>query len=169
MAKKTFSTSPLMTFITPAAPTAPEDSPAHKAEEQGSGRDVHGMDTPPEQETAPKAPETPAPADQSAAPIPQEHSARKPRKDNCRTTPEERAQIAERNARFRSAPPTPPEYFAKPDTEEARSRRVQLLVKPSIYKEIRGIAHWKRQSVNNLMEEILAEYLNEHDRRGVKK
>ena len=118
--------------------------------------------------TAPKEPETEKQTPAHAADQ-IEASARKSPKDNCRTTPEERAQIAARNARFRSAPPTPPEYFAKKDTEETRSRRVQLLVKPSIYKRIRGIAHWQKQSVNNLFEEILTEYIESRDERGRRK
>ena len=112
--------------------------------------------------TAPKEPETEKQTPAHAADQ-IEASARKSPKDNCRTTPEERAQIAARNARFRSAPPTPPEYFAKKDTEETRSRRVQLLIKPSIYKEIREIAYRKRQSVNNLIEEIFSGFLENYE------
>ncbi|MBR4428687.1 MAG: hypothetical protein IKS78_04955 [Clostridia bacterium] len=162
MAKKNFTASPLMNFITPAAPEPPEDSPAKAAEGQGNaaGRDVHSTDTP---ETK-AAPEATAPADQTAAP---ERRQRKPAQDAAEA--EERARIAAHNARFKSAPPTPPEYFAKPDTEETRSRRVQLLVKPSIYKRIRGIAHWQKQSVNNLFEEILTEYIESRDERGRRK
>ena len=165
MAKKNFTASPLMNFITPAAPETPEDSPAKAAEGQGNAasREVHSMDTP-ETNAAPTAPETPAPADQSAAP---KRRQRKPTQDAAEA--EERARIAAHNARFKSAPPTPPEYFAKPDTEETRSRRVQLLVKPSIYKRIRGIAHWQKQSVNNLFEEILTEYIESRDERGRRK
>ena len=153
MAKKSFSTSPLMNFITPA--------------QNSAAAELFKPGTP---ETAPNAPETAKPTgtpatDQTGANPP----AKQPQKDYCRIPAEERARRAEQNARFRSAPPTPPEYFAKPDTEEPRSRRVQLLIKPSIYKEIRGIAHWKRQSVNNLMEEILADYLKTHDHRGIAK
>ena len=167
MAKKTFTASPLMNFITPAAPAqtdAPKEAPAEAAEGQESAAAINDTPAP---ENAPKAPETAQQTgtpgtDQTEAPAP----AKKTRKDYCRTPAEERARIAEQNARFRSAPPTPPEYFAKPDTEETRSRRVQLLIKPSIYKEIRGIAHWKRQSFNNLIEEILADYLKTHDHRG---
>lgn len=150
MARKSFSTSPLMNFITPA-----QDSAAAELFKPGAP------------ETAPNAPETTKPTDTPATDQTEALApAKKPRKDYSRTTAQERARIAEHNARFRSAPPTPPEYFAKPDAEETRSRRVQLLIKPSIYKEIRGIAHWKRQSVNNLLEEILADYLKTHDHRG---
>lgn len=163
MTKKTFTASPLMNFITPQT-DAPKEAPAEAAEGQGNAAAINDTPT---QKNAPKATkaaqqtETPG-TDQTEAPA----APKKPRKDYCRTPAEERARIAERNARFRSAPPTPPEYFAKKDTEESRSRRVQLLIKPSIYNEIRGIAHWKRQSFNNLIEEILADYLKTHDHRG---
>ena len=57
----------------------------------------------------------------------------------------------------------PVKYVSEPDKKETRSRRVQLLVKPSIYNGIREIAYRKRQSVNNLMEAIFSGYLEDHE------
>ena len=57
----------------------------------------------------------------------------------------------------------PVNYISEPDKGETRSRRVQLLVKPSIYNGIREIAYRKRQSVNNLIEEIFSGFLEDYE------
>lgn len=159
MAKKDFTLSPLMNILNQPAKT-PQEAPAEAAEGQESAAAINDTTAP---EAEPKAPET---AQQTGTPGADQAEAEKTtRKDHYRT-PKKNARIAEHNARFKSAPQTPPEYFAKPNKEEPRSRRVQLLVRPSVYTSIREIAHWRLQSVNNLIEEILSDYLKTHDHRG---
>jgi hypothetical protein len=51
------------------------------------------------------------------------------------------------------------EYKAAADFYEPRSRRVQLLMRPSIYTGIQYIAQRRKQSANNLIETVLAEFI----------
>jgi len=51
------------------------------------------------------------------------------------------------------------EYKAAADYYEPRSRRVQLLMRPSIYTGIQHIAQKRKQSANNLIETVLAEFI----------
>lgn len=156
-----------MNFITPAT-----DTPAEATEGQEPAaaiRDTPETNPAPEAPAKPQQTETPA-ADQSGAPemiyTTPTPPPRKPRRDNNLTPAADRAAIAQRNAKYKAAPPTPPEYRAAEDHEEPRSRRVQLLLKPSIFNGIKTVAHWKRQSVNHFLEDILTEYLNTHDYKG---
>lgn len=54
-----------------------------------------------------------------------------------------------------------PEFKASADRYEPRSRRVQLLMRPSIYAGIQYIAKRNRQSTNNLIETVLADYIEQ--------
>lgn len=52
-------------------------------------------------------------------------------------------------------------YVAAADPfTEPRSRRVQLLMRPSLYSGLKYIATRRKQSINNLVENILAEYVD---------
>ena len=54
-----------------------------------------------------------------------------------------------------------PEYKAVADHYEPRSRRVQLLMRPSIYAGIQYIAKRRKQSANNLIETVLADFIEQ--------
>lgn len=45
---------------------------------------------------------------------------------------------------------------------ERKSKRLNLLIKPSLYANMRKIAHMERTSVNNLMDIALNEYAEAH-------
>lgn len=52
-------------------------------------------------------------------------------------------------------------YVAAPDPfTEKRDRRVQLVLRPSLVSGLKYVAKSKKQSMNNLIEEILTEYIN---------
>lgn len=52
-------------------------------------------------------------------------------------------------------------YVAAPDPfAEKRDRRVQLVLRPSLVSGLKYVAKSKKQSMNNLIEEILTEYIN---------
>lgn len=53
------------------------------------------------------------------------------------------------------------EYKATADFYEPRSRRVQLLMRPSIYSGIQRIAKRNHQSTNNLIETVLADFISQ--------
>lgn len=63
----------------------------------------------------------------------------------------DRARIAAENAQYKDAPKW--KTRAPMDNAEPRSRRVQLLMKPSIYEALQEIASVNAKSINNLMEE----------------
>ena len=48
------------------------------------------------------------------------------------------------------------------ETTERKSKRLNLLIKPSLYANMRKIAHMERTSVNNLMDIALNEYAEAH-------
>ena len=51
-------------------------------------------------------------------------------------------------------------YVAAVDPyDEPRNRRVQLLMRPSLYTGLKYIATRRKQSINNLVENILSEYV----------
>lgn len=75
-------------------------------------------------------------------------------------TPEEiaeRKERAKRNAKYINT--SPAMYKAATDTDNPRGRRVQLLFRPNIHAELLAIAHGQGRSLNNLIEEILMDYL----------
>lgn len=140
MSKKSFKDSPTMQFLTPPDSG---NSPAEeiiKAMRAGSA------------ETAPK------PAESAEAEAKPARIIKGAKKGVIITPP--RPGVPE--LEFRPAPPTPVEYRALPDHDEARKRRVQLIMKPSIFNQVREIAHSRQQSINNLFEEIVALYLAAH-------
>ena len=69
----------------------------------------------------------------------------------------ERKRTARENAKYKAAPLLPPDYRASAEGE-ARSRRVQLLMRPTLYNDLAGIAHRQHTSVNHLLEQVLTEY-----------
>lgn len=48
------------------------------------------------------------------------------------------------------------------ETTERKSKRLNLLIKPSLYDAMRKIAHMERTSVNNLIDIALQEYTEAH-------
>lgn len=72
----------------------------------------------------------------------------------------QRQERARRNARYISTAPAM--YRAKMDTDNPRTKRVQLLFRPNVYSELLAIAHEQGRSLNNLIEEILLSYLQEN-------
>jgi predicted HicB family RNase H-like nuclease len=102
--------------------------------------------TPTEQ---PKAPEITPPI-----------TEQRPRGKNS-ISPEEREKRKERakhNAQYISTAPAM--YKAARDAENPRGRRVQLLFRPNIHAELLAIAHAQGRSLNNLIEEVLTDYIN---------
>jgi predicted HicB family RNase H-like nuclease len=69
-----------------------------------------------------------------------------------------RQERAKHNAKYINY--IPATYRAATDEEEPRGRRVHLLFRPSTHAELLAIAHSQGRSLNNLVEEILTEYLN---------
>lgn len=53
------------------------------------------------------------------------------------------------------------EYKAEADHYEPRNRRVQLLMRHSVYDGIQYIAKKRKQSVNNLVETVLADFIEQ--------
>ena len=51
-------------------------------------------------------------------------------------------------------------YRTKPEYVETRSKRINLLLRPSLYKTAAGLAERKEISFNHLMELALIQYLN---------
>lgn len=85
-----------------------------------------------------------------------------PTHEKGRVTPQEkeaRQKRARANAKLMSAPPAL--YRAKDDRDTPRTRRVQLLFRPTLYDEITAIARTRKQSVNNCIEDILTAYLEQ--------
>lgn len=102
--------------------------------------------TPTEQ---PKAPETTPPITEQRP------------KGKYTLSPEEREKRKERakhNAQYISTAPAM--YKAATDAENPRGRRVQLLFRPNIHAELLAIAHAQGRSLNNLIEEVLTDYIN---------
>lgn len=59
-------------------------------------------------------------------------------------------------------PNKPPKgYKVNPEYIETKSRRVQLLIQPSVYEAIKEKAQAQGQSVNNLINDILSDYVKE--------
>lgn len=78
-----------------------------------------------------------------------------------RLTPTEKAERkarAKQNAQYIGSPPAM--YKAATDAQNPRGRRVQLLFRANIHAELLAIAHAQGRSLNNLIEEILTDYLN---------
>ena len=75
------------------------------------------------------------------------------------TTPEQTTTEPKQSKRAaHNAPPVV--YKAKTDAENPRTRRVQLLFRADTHAELVEIAHSQGQSLNNLIEEVLNNYLN---------
>lgn len=72
---------------------------------------------------------------------------------------EARQERARNNAQYISTPPAT--YRTTADMFNPRGRRVQLLFRHDMHSQLRAIAHSKGQSFNNLVEEILTDYLNQ--------
>ena len=58
------------------------------------------------------------------------------------------------------------EYKADADRYEPRNRRVQLLMRPRIYESIKSIAKHKKQSMNNLIETVLEDFIEQEKAQG---
>lgn len=65
------------------------------------------------------------------------------------------AEAEEINSAEARAVQLPPER-----TEETKSRRVQLLMFPSVVERLKEAARMRRQSMNDLVNEIIKEWLN---------
>lgn len=74
----------------------------------------------------------------------------------------DRARIAAENAQYKDAPKW--NTRAAMDNAEPRSRRVQLLMKPSIYAALLEIASANRQSINNLIETAAQQIIEDNSR-----
>ena len=70
------------------------------------------------------------------------------------------ARQAEANAKLKRLLPN--YRREKPDEAEPRSRRVQLLVKPSIYKHLRIIANEESVSINQIAERVFIRLIANH-------
>lgn len=92
----------------------------------------------PTQNTTP----TPAPVDN---PAPQEEKTERQKK------------TAAINATYKAPAPAP--FRAIKDHSEPRSRRVQLLLRPSLHAAALEMATAKKQSINNFIEEALLAYI----------
>lgn len=75
-------------------------------------------------------------------------------------TDADRARIAAENAQYKANPQW--NTRAAMDSSEPRSRRVQLLMKPSIYNALLDIASTNAQSVNNLIETALQQFIEDN-------
>lgn len=51
----------------------------------------------------------------------------------------------------------------KPSTEETKTKRLNLLMLPSVCDDLNKIAAMKRSSVNELINSILKDYVSEHE------
>ena len=76
------------------------------------------------------------------------------------TEREKMAKQAEANAKLKRLQPNC--RREKPDDAEPRSRRVQLLVKPSIYEQLRIIANEENVSVNQIAERAFLRLIENH-------
>ena len=47
-------------------------------------------------------------------------------------------------------------------TEERKSKRLNLLIKPSLFADVEKLAHMQRTSVNGLINDLLAAYAADH-------
>ena len=68
----------------------------------------------------------------------------------------ERKKRAAANAKYISPAP---QYRAAINYAQPRTRRVQLIVRPDLFDQITAAAHAQGQSLNNLIETIIIEYL----------
>lgn len=59
-----------------------------------------------------------------------------------------------------------PKCAAVIDPFETRSKRVQLLMRPTVFSTIRYIANLKHMSINNLIESIILEYIMREEWKG---
>lgn len=87
-------------------------------------------------------------------------------KGKNRISPEEmekRKERAKHNAQYISTAPAM--YKAATDTSNPRGRRVQLLFRPNTHAELLAIAHAQGRSLNNLIENILTDYINRERNR----
>lgn len=83
-----------------------------------------------------------------------------PRKTNRRKrTEQDRARIAAENAQYKAVASW--NARAAIDNTEPRTRRVQLMMKPSIHERARNAATAQGQSLNNLIEELLVKFLED--------
>lgn len=73
----------------------------------------------------------------------------------------DRARIAAENAQYKDAPKW---NTRAPMDAEPRSRRVQLLMKPSIYNALQEIARANGQSINNLIETAAQQIIEDNSR-----
>lgn len=73
------------------------------------------------------------------------------------TKEEHRAKTARNNARYKAPAPAP--FRAIKDYGEPRTRRVQLLLRPSLHAAALELATAKQQSINNFIEEALLAYV----------
>lgn len=71
---------------------------------------------------------------------------------------EKRKERAKHNAKFIGTAPA--SRRAATDTKNPRGRRVQLLFRPNVHAELLAIAHAQGRSLNNLIEEVLTNYIN---------
>lgn len=49
---------------------------------------------------------------------------------------------------------------------ETKSRRLQILIRPGTYERLKRLSESRGQSVNDLINEILEDYLNKQERSG---
>jgi len=47
----------------------------------------------------------------------------------------------------------------KPNAPEQKTKRVNLLIKPSVFEDFKKVAHMKRRSFNDLYNMVIAEYI----------
>ena len=52
--------------------------------------------------------------------------------------------------------------LARPDQPERKSKRLNLLLKPSLFEDLRKIAQLQRTSVNDLINTVLEAYTGDH-------
>ena len=58
---------------------------------------------------------------------------------------------------------------AMPESVETKSKRLNLLIKPSIFKALKEISHNNYTSVNNMINEILEQYITVYNEKGENK
>ena len=64
----------------------------------------------------------------------------------------------------KAAGPTASKAEAGPAKPETKSKRLNLLLRPSIYEELKEISHENYTSINNMINEILEQYIKEKRR-----
>lgn len=141
MAKKTFKGSPAMQFITgigEETPLAEKPAPVREA-----AKKPDTVAAPPPVEKTPPAPKSPRPAARETTPGAQKPAVEKP---------------------ARSAPPQAPAGVPvklNPMYIETRSKRLQLLMQPSLHAKLKSVADGKGQSLNDLIHQVLEEFCDE--------